>query len=649
MRPNGHRVTINPYMGRSAQHVEYMSDADLMAGVGGTMIFDTEIYKNYFLVAFKDYKTKRIITLEHSADEQLNARKLSWILHKYAVVGFNSTVFDIPLVWLAYHNPNPEVLHNAAMDMIYGGAKAKDLEREYKFSIYPTRHIDLIAVCPLTGSLKTYGARLHTSRLQDLPLDVREPITRDEADIVRQYCLNDLDTTELVFTELAEELALRQAISIEYKTDVMSKSNPQVAEAVISAEMTKITGKRPYPPKNIGASTHNYKVPTFISFKTPQLQNALQVIVSAQYDVLENGRLVVPSNVSALKIAIGQSVYRMGNGGLHSSEKSIGHVSDETTIIKDIDVSSFYPRIILILMLYPEHLGAEFLEVYETMYHRRLTAKKAKQAAISEVLKIALNGTFGKLGSPYSILYAPELLIQVTVTGQLSLLMLIEAIELAGIPVVSANTDGVVIKCPRVKQEQLSAIVAEWEQATGFELEQGEYASIWSRDVNNYLAFKMPDKDGKIEVKGKGAYLNPWGATGKEYEKLKIFRFHKNPMTTICIESAVARITRNVPIARTIEECRDIRKFIAVKNVTGGAHKDGEYVGKVARWYYAKGEHGTINKIKNAHMVPETEGAKPCMDLPTEFPDDVNYEWYVRRTIRILEELGFLNPVRMLF
>lgn len=60
--------------------------------------------------------------------------------------------------------------------------------------------------------------------------------------------------------------------------------------------------------------------------------------------------------------------------------------------------------------------------------------------------KIQINGTFGKTGSPYSVLFAPTMLIQTTITGQLSLLMLIEWHEIYGIPVISANTDGVVIK-----------------------------------------------------------------------------------------------------------------------------------------------------------------------------------------------------------
>ncbi|MEG7688959.1 hypothetical protein U2044_15310, partial [Listeria monocytogenes] len=65
--------------------------------------------------------------------------------------------------------------------------------------------------------------------------------------------------------------------------------------------------------------------------------------------------------------------------------------------------------------------------------------------------KIMINGTFGKTGSQYSVLFAPTMLIQTTITGQLSILMLIEWHEHYGIPVISANTDGIVINCPRDK------------------------------------------------------------------------------------------------------------------------------------------------------------------------------------------------------
>ena len=45
--------------------------------------------------------------------------------------------------------------------------------------------------------------------------------------------------------------------------------------------------------------------------------------------------------------------------------------------------------------------------------------------------------------------YEPNLMISVTLTGQLTLLMLIERAERAGIPVVNDKTDGVLIRHPR--------------------------------------------------------------------------------------------------------------------------------------------------------------------------------------------------------
>ena len=78
----------------------------------------------------------------------------------------------------------------------------------------------------------------------------------------------------------------------------------------------------------------------------------------------------------------------------------------------------------------PEQIKARIEELEaELSYHKVQT----------DSLKISVNGSFGKLGSKYSALYAPDLLIQTTVTGQLALLMLIERLHLAGVRVISAN------------------------------------------------------------------------------------------------------------------------------------------------------------------------------------------------------------------
>src|SRR5581483_9571364 len=139
------------------------------------------------------------------------------------------------------------------------------------------------------------------------------------------------------------------------------------------------------------------------------------------------------------------------------------------------------PRIILNCRLAPEHLGDNFLKVYNGIVERRLKAKREKNIAVSENLKVTINGTFGKTGSPHSILYAPEVMIHILLGGQLYLLMLIEALELAGVAVASANTDGILMHCARNKIEAMQAVVKEWETVTGFETEGTRYRAFYAR------------------------------------------------------------------------------------------------------------------------------------------------------------------------
>jgi hypothetical protein len=432
------------------------------------------------------------------------------------------------------------------------------------------------------------------------------------------------------------------------------------------------------------------------------LQWALETVANAYFVVDDSGSVALPGEVKSLKLKINGSVYQMGLGGLHSCEETIAHYTDENNILFDKDVASYYPYIILNQALSPKHLGEPFLRVYHGIVERRIAAKRAKNKVVADSLKIVINGSFGKLGSKCSILYAPDLLFQVTMTGQLSLLMLIERLELAGIPVVSANTDGIVIKCPRAAQHIMNAIVKQWEIDTGFETEETRYMGLFSRDVNNYTAVKQKFDDATkawIEVpdgtKGKGAYANPWASKKKSDEKLK-----KNPMATICVDAVNAFLTSGTSIVTTIRSCQDITKFVCVRSVTGGAvkvwdrlppppheteeellemagfyeiNKDAwirkgeternarygkqaykmavdmlsapghtEYIGKTVRWYYAKNVQGELVYAKNGNKVPRSDGAKPVMSFEDQFPQDIDYDWYEAEALRILRDIGVM-------
>ena len=357
---------------------------------------------------------------------------------------------------------------------------------------------------------------------------------------------------------------------------------------------------------------------------------------------------------------------------------------------------SYYPNLILNSGKFPPALGPTMLKVYRDLKDERLEAKDREKKlkklgdtknpdfiegytahCENEGGKVAIIGPFGKLGSPYSILFAPEMLIQTTVTGQLAILMLIEWHAMQGIETISANTDGIVIKCPLSKVHISESIIKYWEKSTGLELEASEYRAFYSRDVNNYFAVKM---DGEVKRKG-------------EYSKAGLIE-KKNPDVEICGDAVADFLSKGTPILYTIASSRDIRKFVTIQKVAGGAVKlwgagprkgmhvcdmtstlqvsgwskegrkwvkDGliadatsayrtcfapqipEYLGKVVRWYYSTQAPGSIIYNSNANTVSLSYGARPCMVLPDEFPSDVDYGWYLTNCERMLRDVGYFD------
>ena len=616
---------------REEIEVNYFTDSELYAAKNSPMIFDLEIYPNYFLAAFQHYYNKKVVTFEiFPGREVFNYQKLLWVMHNFCLVGFNSLKFDIPILWLAMTGATVDDLHQAVFDIIVGNMRSNEIEMKYRFKMGVINTIDLIEVAPLSASLKAYGSRLHTSRLQDLPFDPAVELTPDQAHQVKLYCINDLAMTAELLTSLEPQLNLRVAMGKEYGLDLRSKSDPQIAETVICSEIAKLNGKRPKRPKIAPGTSFKYQVPNFVSYKTPLLQNVLKLVRNAEFVIKDNGQVQEPPEFKQLKkLRIGSSTYTMGIGGLHSTEEKVSHKSDDEFLLIDRDVASYYPAIILNQRLYPSHMGESFLTVYQNIVTSRLEAKRTKNKVVADSLKICVNGSFGKLGSKYSNLYSPDLMFQVTVSGQLCLLMMIERIENLGVSIVSGNTDGIIIRCPQSLYGTVLHEIKQWGLETGFETEETQYTAVYSRDVNNYIAIKT---DGSTKLKG-------------AYSKSGL---SKNPTNTICNDAVIELVTKGSSIEDTIHNCKDITKFVTARNVKGGGEKNGIYLGKIVRWYYAENEKGTINYVLSGNKVPKSEGGKPLMDLPPSFPNDIDYQWYINETISMLYDIGYLQKPKQL-
>jgi hypothetical protein len=654
-----------------------------------TLVMDIECYVDYFLVMFRRVDTGTTRQYEMFDGQRLDTEEIRRIMRTYRVVTFNGNNYDCPMLAYALTGVSCAKLKEASDTIIVGQMKGWQFEQHCGVRV-PREwdHIDLIEVAFGQGSLKLYGGRLHSQKLQDLPIEPSARISPAQRVELAAYCGNDLQTTIDLWNHLRPQIELRERMSSEYGDDLRSKSDAQIAEAVIRKQASSIIGTPVQKPTlQAKDKVFKFQVPKWLTYQTATLQAVLADVREATFHVLPDGSVDMPAALDGRSVAIGGGVYRMGIGGLHSSEQCQALVSDADHVLIDRDVTSYYPAIILEGNLAPLHLRERdaFIRVFRSIVERRVEAKKKGDSVVANALKIVANGSFGKLGSRYSVLYSPHLMIQVTLTGQLALLMLIEALELAGIRVVSGNTDGIVMHCRRDQETALLGVVGWWEGATTFNTEETRYAALFSRDVNNYLAIKEGGG-----FKGKGAFAPTSIA--------------KNPQNNICVEAVIALIDKGVPIAETITGCQDIRKFVTVRTVRGGGVQmlhttyddtltpgkkrdlllasgwlqivggplakarfdhipDGcgydvetayryhcgedsvRYLGKVVRFYIGHSSLGAIyykekNKAGGRNKVPKSDGAVPVMDLPATLPTDIDYAHYIREANEILNDIG---------
>lgn len=590
-------------------------------------VIDTECYPNYWLFAAKNTKSGKTVLVDFQDDGRLDESIILSLMSKHTTIGFNSLSYDLPMIVAAIHGFSTKKLKKLSDRLINSREPAWKIAKEFDLDINTQdywKHIDLIEVAPGKSSLKLYGGRLGCPVMQDLPFDPDRILSDEEIQKIRSYCGNDLDITHLLFEALKPQLKLRAGMSNQYGMDVRSKSDAQIAEVIIRSELTSLTGKTYSPSKLNGDYSFFYKDPSFLEFESDRLQTLFSRICQEQFTLTDSGSVQLPEWLKKDRIQIGESYYQMGIGGLHSCEQSQHIVASDGTMIVDMDVVSYYPSIILQLGLAPPSLGPAFLSTYKSIVDRRIAAKKKGDKVTADTLKICVNGSFGKLGSRYSFLYAPSLLLQVTLTGQLLLLMLIERMEKAGIKVVSANTDGIVMHCSTSCQKTMREVAWDWQLDTGMELEETEYLSISSRDVNNYLAVKTNGK-----TKGKGIFAETSLA--------------KNPDGQIVYEAVAQWIAKRTPIEKTIQDCDDITKFCTVRRVEGGAMWNGHYLGKAIRFYASSSTlmGDPIRYKKNGNKVPNSDGTMPLMDIRNADLADVDRQNYIMKARELLKEVGY--------
>ena len=342
--------------------------------------------------------------------------------------------------------------------------------------------------------------------------------------------------------------------------------------------------------------------------------------------------------------------YNFQIGGIHSQHDTGSYYSDSDYEVFEIDVGSFYPNIILNAGYFVEQMGAEhFHTVYSSLVQQRMDAKarlveikhllsgtltdqaretlkteEAEQSRKVATIKIVLNGFYGKLSSKYSPVYSPNMLVSVTLTGQLAILMLLEQLHAENITVLSANTDGINVRIHKNKREWLDGIVDDWCDVTGFTMDYNHYKMISYRDVNAYF------------YQHESGYMSGIGVFAGD-------SIRKSPSNAVCRDAIFSWVKDGVDIEDTINDCEDINAFLTLKKATGGCNKDGDDLGSTVRWYRSTATETAIHNNKTNNIVAGSSNGMPCQNLPSTLPDDIDYGFYIDETYKLMAYCGLLN------
>lgn len=482
-------------------------------------------------------------------------------------------------------------------------------------------------------------------------------IPREYLQEMADYNDNDVYIVAELIRMNQEEVLLRYRISEEYNVDVFSASRSTIADKVIVKLYSKYTGL--HPKAFIDTKTIRRKILVSeilsdkIAFSTPELNDILSGIRSLTLRG-EKGEF-------DREFTFMGTSYTIATGGLHSNEIPAVYVEDDEHIIVDRDVASYYPNMIRSLKVCQKHLIPKaWFRIADTIVDERLEHKhlakdkslddkeRDKHATAAACLKIVANaGIFGKMGSEKSFLCDKKAMYQVTINGQLFLLMLIEKLELAGIHVISANTDGIVTIVPRELEQTADDICHWWEKHLGLELEFTYYTKYVTEGVNSYLTIK---RGGSSKFKGR---MNP---------KMFLEDLSKGYNSPIVAKCVTEYFINGTPVMETLRNAKSILDFCRTQNVNHKYRLEFTHVvdGKIRTdvvqrntRFYISSTGGTLMKVEsmgwNEYNEEQVKKSSLCAGQRVSIcntVDDtdiselnVNYLYYYNEAMAIIEPI----------
>ena len=559
--------------------------------------YDCEVSSHDWLVVFKA-KQDGSYSVFHNDPEGVRG----FLSEEDYYVGFNSKHYDQFIIKAICADFTPPEIKTLSEWLIAGGQgwAYPDLQ-DVKFWF---NNIDIRDDMQAGLSLKAIEGHFGLS-VQETTVDFNldRPWTEQETEEMIHYCKHDVDTTERLTDARKEYLRTKMNVG------AMAGIGPIKAMSMTNAKLTAafLRARKPATP---WTDERSYVFPA-------NLLN--QYIPEEVFDFFcrMHDPSVKPEDLwdSKLAIDVDECATTIAYGGIHGAVPCYQETETEKRVIRNYDVGSYYPHLMTINHYTSRNIPDP--KIYEDMLEERMEAKKRGDKAKANALKLVANTTYGATLNQYNDLYDPLMARSVCVSGQLYLLELARHLcaDCPTLKPVQFNTDGIMVSFDLSDEETVKGIVAEWQERTGFTLEEDQIHAIYQKDVNNYIEVPcgdLLDKDGKPRWKIKGGYLVRGPSTAGQWKV--------NNNACIVSTAIVDWFVKGIPPEETIAACQDISQFQMIAKA-GAKYREAYWmvgeekrpVQKVNRVYATADErYGKLYKVKTEdestakiEMLPE--------------------------------------------
>lgn len=566
------------------------------------IFFDTEVFAYDWLLVTFDGKEFTYIENDRKLLQQFYEK------HKQDLwVGYNCKGYDQYIIKAILLGINPKVVNDYIIRSGKPGWSFTNKFRSIKLNIY-----DCMVFSKSLKQLESYmGVNIHET---DVDFNLTRPLTKEERELNRAYCHDDVYNTALVFQNTKDSFEARFGLCqlAGEPLSSMEKTQAQLAAKILKAK--KLTSKewdQEFDFEYVQAvKDYSYKHKEVIDF----------------FDSIRESK----DASASLDIDLYGTEHTFALGGLHGAIPNYIWSGDNESKMVHADVGSMYPTIMIEWDLLSRAIPDP--KLYIEIRERRLKYKKEGNS-LQQPLKLVLNSTYGMSGAgkreqdnsykTMSDVYDPKRMREVCINGQLMILQLIEDVceMLPRTQLVQSNTDGVVFKVHNDDWRTFDKIVKAWEQRTRMTMEYDYTTALYQRDVNNYIAIF---DNGKIERKG-GAVKEP--------------KIIDNDLPIVA-DAVVEYFVNNIDPAEYIYKESDMMRFMKTYKLSGkyshAVYNNETLTDKVYRVFASRSRNDSILYKCKQDKKPEKFACCPdhCKIVNTNIqdmkvPNWLDRQWYI--------------------